>query len=434
MSKAGCIAIATGIILLLASLAFAEAPHPIGWPQQIGTAQDDSGHSVAVDAGSNVYLSGATDGYLAETGGGFGDAFVAKYDQAGNRIWIHQLGTREKDYSKSIAVDAWGNAFIGGATYGYIGPGTRGSSYDAFVAKYDAAGNFAWARQAGAGGWDICECVTADPFGNVYVTGYTEGSLFTPSLGNTDAFLAKYDPAGNILWSRQFGSSSGDWAYCAAGDRSGNVYVTGTTNGNLGGTNPNPMWSDAFLVKYDSNGDQKWARQIATTSTDQGYGVATDASGNAYVTGYTGGSLGGTNPQPGSADPFLIKYDADGNLVWARELGTSINDYGRSVVVDVNGNILVAGHTSDSDALLFKYDSEGNLLWSQILGTPAYDEAYGVAVDGWGRAYVSGRTYGSLAGANIGGQDAFLIQFIPEPAALSLLALGGVAMIRRKRK
>ena len=93
-------------------------------------------------------------------------------------------------------------------------------------------------------------------------------------------------------------------------DGSGNVYVTGYTNGGLDG-NTSAGGSDIFLVKYDSAGTKQWTRQLGTASDDYGEGVAVDGSGNVYVTGGTLGGLDG-NTSAGGADIFLVKYNSDG--------------------------------------------------------------------------------------------------------------------------
>jgi hypothetical protein len=127
-------------------------------------------------------------------------------------------------------------------------------------------------------------------------------------------------------------------------DASGNAYISGRTDGSLGG--PNAGGDDAFLAKYSSAGDLVWSRQIGTSSTDESWSVAMDGSGNAYISGNTLGSLGG--PNAGGADAFLTKYDSSGNTLWSQQIGTSSDDYSRSVAVDASGNAYISGNTSSS--------------------------------------------------------------------------------------
>ncbi len=116
------------------------------------------------------------------------------------------------------------------------------------------------------------------------------------------------DNTTNSPWTKQLGTSSDDWGNDVTTDSSGNIYVTGLTNGELDG-NTNSGNTDIFLVKYNSSGTKQWTKQLGTSSGDFGEGVTTDSSGNIYVTGYTnGGGLDG-NTNLGGRDIFLVKYN-----------------------------------------------------------------------------------------------------------------------------
>jgi len=424
-------------LLLTAAAAFAEDPYPIAWSRQIGTSATDRSYSVTTDAAGNVYISGYTGGDLAGTHLGGNDAFLVKYDGSGNAQWSRQIGTPVNDYSHAVAVDASGNAYISGYTAGDLGGPTAGG-WDAFLTKVDASGHALWSRQIGTGSSDYSYDVAVDAAGNAYVSGPTGGDLGGPSAGGMDAFLTKYDTSGGVLWSRQIGTAAGDYSYGVAVDAAGDAYITGYTSGDLGGTNAGS--SDVFLVKFDASGAQLWSRQIGTSASDQSYAVAIDASGNAYISGRSAGSLGGASA--GDYDAVLIKYDGAGSLLWSRQVGTVGSDYSRSVAVDAAGNAYITGWTDGDlggasagglDVFLSKFDGLGNLLWSDQIGTSSSDRSYAVAIDPAGNAYISGRTDGSLAGASAGGSDAFLVKYeVPEPATLGLLCLGALSLLKRR--
>jgi hypothetical protein len=349
--------------------------------------------------------------------------------------WSRQIGTSGGDTSRSVAVDAWGNAYISGYTNGSLG-GTNEGLFDAFLTKYDASGNLLWSRQMGTTTYDRSYSVAVDASGNAYMTGVTSGSLGGTNAGGDDAFLTKYDGSGNLLWSRQMGTSGGDYSNSVAVDASGNAYISGET----GGAGPSAGSVDAFLIKYDGSGNLLWSRQIGTSSNEWSESVAVDASGNAYISGTTEGSLGGANA--GRQDVFLVKYDGSGNLLWSRQMGTTTEQYSWSVTVDALCNAYISGWTQDSfvgpsagvsDAFLIKYDGSGNLLWSQQIGTSSDDWSFSVAVDALCNAYITGWTYGSLGGTNAGYSDAFLVKFVPEPGSAALIALGALAVLRRRR-
>ncbi len=426
-------------VVLCAGMALAEYPYQVAWTAQIGSSSNDSSNSVAVDASGNAYISGVTFGSLGGTNAGGADAFLTKFDSSGNELWSQQIGTASTDSSRSVAVDASGNVYISGRTEGNLG-GTNAGGADAFLSKFDSSGNELWSQQIGTATYDYSNSVAVDASGNAYISGYTLGSLGGPHAGSYDAFLVKFDSSGNELWSQQIGTSSTDQSWSVAVDAAGNAYISGYTGGSLGGTNAGSF--DAFLTKFDSSGNELWSQQIGTSSSDQSHSVAVDASGNAYISGYTYGSLGGTNA--GSYDAFLTKFDSSGNELWSQQIGTSSGDLSWSVAVDASGNAYISGGTFGSlggtnaggaDAFLTKFDSSGNELWSQQIGTSWPDHSRSVAVDAFGNVYISGDTYGSLGGTNAGGADAFLVKYeVPEPATLSLLALGGLAVLRRRRQ
>ncbi len=419
-------------------LAAIEEPYPIAWITQIGTSRVDQSNGVAVDGAGNAYISGLTNGDLDGTNTGFFDAFISRIDASGHVLWTKQIGTTAFEYGISVAADASGNSYLIGRTNGTLG-GARIGGDDAFLIKFDSSGNQVWARQVGTAERDSAMGVTVDRLGNVYISGETNGSFdgFV-NRGDQDAFLIKFDAAGNELWVQQIGTDSTDISEAVAVDNAGNVYINGLTGGSLGGANAGML--DVFLAKFDSSGNQVWTRQFGTTSNEAGESVSVDASGNIYVTGDTRGSLGG--PSAGSSDPFIVKYDAAGNQVWARQFGSPGDDRSHAVAVDGEGNAFISGFTDGNlerprvgftDAYLTKFDAAGNLLWSDQFGA-YWTEGQALAVDSLGNVFSSGYVRGSLGGTNAGDFDAYLAKFtIPEPASLGLLALGGLVLLRQGR-
>jgi hypothetical protein len=163
-------------------------------------------------------------------------------------------------------------------------------------------------KQLGTSGDDFAIDITSDSSGNIYVTGYTGGSLDgNASSGDNDSFVAKYDSGGIKQWTRQLGTSEEDIAIGITSDPSNNIYVTGYTGGSLDG-NASSGDNDSFVAKYDSGGIKQWTRQIGTSNNDQAYDITSDPSGNIYVTGNTGGNLDG-NASAGNDDILSGKYD-----------------------------------------------------------------------------------------------------------------------------
>jgi uncharacterized repeat protein (TIGR01451 family) len=411
---------------------------PLQLVQQFGGAADVNSSAIAVDSSGNSYLAGSTNGTLAgspEANAGSYDAFVAKYDTTGTALWIQQLGSTGFDHGSGIAVDAFGNAYITGYTNETL-PGSaeaNAGANDAFVAKYDTNGNRLWVHQLGSKGQDEGFAIAVDPSGNAYVTGEAMDRLpGAPQHTAVGMFVAEYDTDGNRIWVRQLGVPNvdpGAEGFGISVDASRNVYVTGFTEGTLRGSpEPNAGSVDAFVAKFDGNGNRTWVHQLGTSGFDQGSGIAVDASGNAYVTGFTAGTLPGSpEANSGYADAFVAKYDSNGNRTWVHQLGTNADDEGFAIAVDASGNALVSGATDATlpgspelsagyvDAFVAKYDSNGNHTWVHQLGSSGFDESTGIAVDGSGNAHVTGNTDGTLPGSpelNGGYTDGFLAEYL----------------------
>src|SRR2546422_1818966 len=375
---------------------------------------------IAVDA-SGVYVAGSINGTLpGQTSAGSCDAFLRKHDTSGNVLWTRQFGTSGEDEAIAIAVDASGAYLAGrtnGALPGQTNAGTDGSfPYDAFVIKYDTSGNVLWSRQFGTSHFDQANGIALDASG-VYVAGLTWDALpGQTSAGSGDAFLRKYDASGNVLWTRQFGSSDFDQADNVAVDASG-AYVAGVTAGAFPGQTSAGS-ADAFVIKYDTSGNVLWTRQFGSSSYDLAWGMALDASG-AYVAGRTGGASG-YEPDP-SDDAFVRKYDASGNLLWADQFGSSAADWANWIAVEASGSYVAGGafggtlpgqtSAGSDDGFVRKYDASGNVVWTRQFGTSADDQAYAIAVDASG-ASVAGYAAGALpAQTSTGGFDAFVRKY-----------------------
>jgi hypothetical protein len=328
-----------------------------------------------------------------------------------------QFGTPFNDVGQGIARDSSANIYITGSTGGSLDGNTSSGQLDIFLTKFDSTGSKLFTRQIGTPFNDIGYAVAVDGSGNVYITGSTGGSLpGNISAGQLDVFLAKFDPSGNLLFIKQFGTPFNDVGYGIAVDGSGNVYVTGSTEGILGASAFG--LSDIFLAKFDSSGNQLFIKQLGTTGRDIGFGVVVSSSGNVYVTGSTEGILGSS--AFGLSDIFLAKFDSFGNQLFIKQLGTTGFDIGYGVAVDSTGNVYVTGSTEGilgssafglSDIFLAKFNSSGNNIFIQQLGTTGIDIGYGVALDSSANAFITGSTEGILGASAFGLSDIFLVKF-----------------------
>jgi hypothetical protein len=382
--------------------------------------------------------------------------------------WARTWGGTDFDWGHGVALDGSGNVYVTGSFMGTsvdfdpdplaVDFHSSNGGSDIFLSKFDSSGTFLWARtwggsESGDSSLDYGYGVAVDESGYVYVTGWFSGTSvdFNPdpvsddphsSNGALDIFLSRFDSSGTFLWARTWGGISDDYGEGVAVDGSGNVYVTGSFQDTSVDFDPDPTsvdphsshgYSDIFLSRFDSSGTFAWARTWGWSSSDVGYGVAVDGSGNLYVTGSFSGTFVDFNPDPladdfhssnGGDDIFLSEFDSSGTYVWARTWGGSSDDYGEGVAVDGSGNVCVTGYfgdivdfnpdpTSDDphssnggyDIFLSKFDFSGTFVWARTWGGSSDDSGSGVAADGSGNAYV----IGAFQGASV--------DFNPDPAS-----------------
>jgi len=395
------------------------------WARRFGVldAQDDEAHGVASGPGG-VYVMGFTTGaFPGQTSAGNKDVVVAKYSPGGDPLWLRQFGTSAEDIAEAVTTDASG-VYVAGTTRGTLAGGGGGSA-DVFVRKYDPNGNELWTRQFGTSLDDEGLGIASDGTG-VYVVGKTQGALVAGSTTTGDGFIRKYDASGNELWTRQFGTGSSDDANAVAADSSG-IYVTGRTGGDLASP-PNPGGSfDAFLRKYDSSGNVVWTRQFGTSNPDAAYAVAVNASG-VYVGGEASGSFPGQSKMGGFSgnDAFAAKFDLAGNQQWVREFGSLGEDAVYGIAASTSGIYFIGfaedalpGQTGNGGVFVRRYDTNGNETGTIQFADSGNDYAYGASADGSG-VYVCGYTNSSRTAFGppplaFGGKDIFLFKIQNPP-------------------
>lgn len=322
----------------------------------------------------------------------------------------------------ATCVDINGNTFTTGyfadpqAVFGsYTLTNASSSGYDFFVAKYDLNGNLLWVNSWGGTSDDKAYAICTDAVGNVIVAGtfgpasLSIGTFTFANGGNTDMFLAKFDSNGNPLWATIANGGRADGGTSVSCDASGNIYATGYFSSNflwmgsiiLTNTTVSPVSSNAdpFIAKYDANGNLLWAKNLLGTGSDYIFSVEVDVAGDVYISGdfissvFSMGTYTLTKTTP-SSDPFLLKLDANGNVIWGTQASGGGAEGFRSMSVDQNSNVYLTGvfqvapisfgsitlnNLSGIDVFLVKYDAGGNPLWAiQSIGTGTFDVGYSV--------------------------------------------------------
>jgi len=223
--------------------------------------------------------------------------------------------------------------------------------------------NWEWAQSSGGNNYDTGNAIAMDAGGNVYVTGTylsastTFGSTVLTNNGNYDIFIVKYSPTGSVLWAKGFGGSNDESATCITVDVTGNVYIAGwfySSSIAFGSATVNAVQSnisaDLFVTKLDASGNVIWARSAGGVMEDDVQGITTDLAGNVYITGgfdsqsISFGTFTLTSSGPGHQVFFIVKYDSSGNAIWGKKAGGISTDTGSGVVTDVSGNVIVTGY------------------------------------------------------------------------------------------
>jgi hypothetical protein len=428
--------------LAIANISFANAQH-IEFIVQFGTSDDDTAQGVSTDPSSgDVYVVGNTHSTLPDqTSEGDVDAFIRKYNSDGDEIWTRQFGTSGADSAFAVSVDSSsGDVYVVGDTFGTLPDQTSPAegSGDAFIRKYNSDGDEIWTRQFGTEDSDVAFAVSVDSSsGDVYVAGETFGTVpdqTSPAEGSGDAFIRKYNSDGDEIWTRQFGTSENDIAYGVSADpSSGDVYVVGETLGTMPDQS-REEGRDAFIRKYNSDGDEIWTRQFGVSTRDTAQGVSTDpSSGDVYVAGETFGTMPDQTSE-GGVDAFIRKYNSDGDEIWTRQFGTSSRDTAQGVSTDSSsGDVYVGGDTGGVfdgeidqepdeevervfEIFVSKYNSDGDEIWTRQFGASEDSFARGVSTDpSSGDVYIVGVTDGVFPDQTRSGPpDAFLAKLVDE--------------------
>jgi hypothetical protein len=448
------------------------------WSTYFGSFGGEGGFSVATDQSGNVFLAGITGsqtglatpgGYQNTFGGGTVDAYLIKLNSIGQRQWATYYGGSGNEMNLlggklGIATDLAGNVFLAGLTNSTNNiaanghQNSPGGTMNAYLAKFDASGNRLWGTYYG-GTFGYGYSVATDFEGNVYLAGTTQSTTgisvngFQSSFGGSrDAFLAKFNAAGNIIWATYCGGADSDEGWNVCTDASGNVYLAGftsSTGGIAAGGFQNSYGggdNDAFVVKYDSAGTRLWGTYFGGSGDEMelyagDVSVAADINGNVYLTGLTtstNGLASGGHQNTfggGGQDAFLVKFDPTGSRVWSTYYGGSDNDRGYSVATDVQGNVFMVGRTSSTngiasggfqntppgvpEAFIATFDPAGNRLCASYYGWTGVEDANDVAVDDAGHVYLAGGTEDTINIASGGFQnfygggtfDAMLVKF-----------------------
>ncbi len=428
------------------------------WAKKIGGSYEDNGIAVASDASGNAYslgyfysstitFTGTPNISLSNTYGG-ACMYLAKHDSCGNLKWAKKAnGHNGGDvYGAALTTDAAGNVYVTGFFQTdtlFVGTlkAVNSGYQDAFIVKYTSAGVAQWVSQSTGASREKGNAIALDASGNIFITGSYNSAAITfgsnSAINGTndgftsDAFVAKFDANGTNLWVKSNTSNvntNGDAHGFGIGtDASGNVYAAGDFESTYmrfaGDSVPNNGYRDMYIVKYSANGSELWLKGAGNNNDDGANSLATDASGNSYITGRIGGMSTvnfGTHAVTNNAiNPtvFLAKYDANGTAQWAKAANGDYYSYNEAnyVTIDAAGDPYIIGfYSSDSlrfggvtiynqsiangnpggdytyDVFVAKYKANGNISWARTAGGDSNDVGNGIAAGTHNNLYITG--------------------------------------------
>jgi len=362
----------------------------IQWTKRYnGSGNDlDGPREMVIDGSGNIYVTGYSEG------NGTGHDFVTiKYNNAdGAEFWVSRYNRSGSSSEEAIdlAVDRYGNVFVTGQSKG------SGTDWDYATVMYNSSGVEQWVSRYNGqvNSYDYPKAIELDQAGHIYVT----GESYDTKTGR-DFTTVKYDLAGVPQWVKHYNGSgnAADIPAALCVDATGNIYVTGASNGLETG-------QDYATIKYNSAGNDQWVARYngPGNSYDEAAAMKVDGAGNVYVAGKVLTSTGGE-------DFVLVKYAADGRQQWASRKKGVIDgeDYPTALCVDNDGNIYVTGvstgATSGSDYLTIKYNTEGSEQWAVSYNGPdnGTDEAVAIGVDGFGNVFVTGKSQYTNSGYDV---------------------------------
>ncbi len=425
-----------------------------GWAVTWGGEGSDFPDCVATDGTGNIYVAGIftsmTDfdpgpGIDEHTVQGEYDSFISKFDGEGNFLWARTWGGGRTPVN-AIAVDSMGDVYIGGQFIGTVdfdpGPGVdsytqEGTWGDGYVCKYDSSGNYQRVLVWGNSMQDVAYGLCTDGADDLYLCGTYYGAIdLDPGpgvderapIGFEDAFLSKFDPGGGQIWTLTWGGTNAHTnTRTAAYDGSAYIYITGALNKTVdldpgAGVDEHTCQSydgNAYLSKFDLDGDYMWGVNWGDTGNAWGMNVAAGSSGDVYV---AGSFMYDADFDPGPGEdiytsgffdsPYICRYDSDGHYQWTRiwfnsEMGTDILS-AHFMAVDSSGDLYTSGRFQDevdldtgpdtemytsngaSDIFLTRFDPLGNHLWMETWGGDGDDFAGDIALNARGEIFFVG--------------------------------------------
>jgi hypothetical protein len=431
------------ILIIYSTIAQRSVPANLIYNSYYGGNEADEARSITLDKDDSFYIFGYTlssdlptsSNSFQDSLKGSYDAFIAKFDSSGNHIWSTYIGGSNVDIASSIKTTFDNHLILVGYSNSSDFPTTTGAfqinnagQYDVFIIKMDTSGQIIWSTLFGGMGGELGIDASIDLNNNIIVGGqtnssnfpYTTGAFQPLPLGGNDAFVAKFNPSGQLLWATCYGGTSTEDAHAITSDYENNVIITGMSNSNDLTVSTNALQTfnngffDIYIAKFSANGNFIWGTYFGGTNYDDVYGIHCDSLNNLYLAGRTASVDFETTANAfqttknNGIDACIFKLSTDGNLIWSTYLGGDGDDFADRIYVDKNNNVTTLINTiSDTlsliaDTIFTNYplnfekvyiatlDSSGTPIWTSYFGGGNIDKAYDFKIASGGKLFFTG--------------------------------------------
>ncbi len=427
------------ISLIFPILVFAQQKECVfvDWSKHYGGSQSDAANDMQRTPDGGFIAVGYSRSQDEDLTGnkGASDYWVVKLDSLGNLQWQQNYGGFDNDVATAVQLTDDGGYIVAGGTVSLSGQvtGNHGAE-DAWVLRLDAAGNIVWKKTYGGTLNDRAESLHSTSDGGFILSGYSQsgdGDL-NGNYGEFDYWVFKINGNGDLLWQKNLGGNLSDFAFDAIETTDGGFLAVGSSFSNGGQVVGNQGFYDYWVVKLSPTGNLVWSQALGGVGEERAYGVAL-TQGGVLVVGNSNSSDGDVPGNNGSYDFWVTKISDDGTLLWSKNIGGSSEDRAFGIYAKADGGALVAGFSASSnvdvggnygskDGWLVNIDPDGQIIWEKNLGGSLDDRLAAVLeLDEGGFACAGFSTSSNFdLDGNYGEQDLWVVRLSPDSLEIDL--------------
>ncbi len=420
---------------ILPFVSFSQAPG-IQWQKSLGGTGTDQAYGIIQTSDGGYLTVGSSNSNNGNVTGNHGgnDFWVVKLNSAGAIQWQKSYGGSGDDWGTSVQATADGGYIVGGFSYSNDGDvsGHHGSlsNADVWVIKISSTGTIQWQKSYGGSGDDRLNAILVVNGG--YILGTQSNSNdgdVTNNHGDYDAWIAKIDTAGAIVWENSFGGSSIDITEKIIANKEGGYTAAVQSQSNDGDVSGNNGGFDYWVIKLSATGSLLWQKCYGGISNDLITSIAALADSSYVITGgSTSANNGDITGNHGGYDYWVVKINKTGAIIWEKSYGGSNNDFCTSIKSTADGGFVLTGHSMSNDGdvtgshggsecWLVKISGSDSLEWERSLGGSADEfsfEALPTSDAGYIVANISNSNNGDVSG-NHGDKDYWIVKMNPDP-------------------